>query len=258
MREIYERLVEMVHRGVPAVVATVVRTEGSTPRKAGAKMLIAEDGRSWGTVGGGGVEATVIRDAASVLREGSPRVVEYELTEGSGPAEALCGGRVQVFFEPLRAGERLYIFGAGHVAQPLARMAKGVGFRVTVIDRRGSLASRERFGEADEILVKDFAEAAAELPFGPDAYVVVVTPNHEKDEEVVRAVLGKPFRYVGMIGSEKKVAGIRSRLADAGFPEEVLGSLHAPIGLEIGAETPEEIAVSILAELVAVRRKGVA
>ena len=128
------------------------------------------------------------------------------------------------------------------------------GFAVTVIDPRPELANRERFTLADEIVLKDFIEAAADLQLGPDAYLVVVTPNHEHDEEVIRATLNKSYGYIGMIGSRKKVTAIVSHLRDDGFDDEAIGRLHSPIGLEIGAETPEEIAVSIVAELVAVRR----
>jgi xanthine dehydrogenase accessory factor len=254
MQEIYERVAEMCRRGTPGVVATVIRAEGSTPREAGAKMVIAGDGRSWGTIGGGSVEASVIREAASVIGEGIPRIVDYELEEGSPTGDALCGGRMEILMEPLPKAEILYVFGAGHVARPLVAMAKEAGFSVTVIDPRPELATRERFSQADEIVITDFAEAAAALQPGPDVYVVVVTPDHEHDEEVVRATLNESYGYVGMIGSRKKVAAVVSHLKDDGFAEETIQRLHSPIGLEIGAETPEEIAVSIVAELVAVRR----
>jgi xanthine dehydrogenase accessory factor len=255
MREVYERAAEMVRQGTPGVIATVIRTEGSTPREAGAKMVIGADGRTWGTIGGGSVEAAVVEDSASVLREGVPRAVEYELEEG-GALQSYCGGRVEILLEPLPSSEKLYIFGAGHVAQPLAEMAKRAGFVVTVVDPRLEMANRERFPSADGIVVKGFSQAAAGVSAGPDVYVVIVTPKHAHDEEVVRVVLDKPYRYIGMIGSRKKVATIRSHLKDAGFEDGVISKLHAPIGLDIGAETPEEIAVSIVAELVAVRRSS--
>ncbi|MCK4546856.1 MAG: XdhC family protein [Candidatus Eisenbacteria sp.] len=254
MREVYERIADLARRGIPAVAATVIRTEGSTPRGVGAKMVIAADGRNWGTIGGGFVESAVIEQAASVLKSGAPRTLQYDL-EGEGKdSGALCGGKIEILLEPLLAAERLHIFGAGHVARALAELAKRVGFAVTVIDPRPEQANRERFPFADDIVVRGFAEVAAETVPGPDTYVVVLTPEHKHDEEVVRAVLNSPFRYVGMIGSRRKVATLISHLKEAGFGEEVMRKLHSPIGLDIGAETPEEIAVSIVAELVASRR----
>ena len=254
-QQVYQRVAEMVRSGTPGVVATVIKHEGSTPREAGAKMVISASGEIVGTVGGGSMEAAVMKEAPSVLMDDTPRIVAYDVSEG-GASGAICGGRVEVFFEPLPRSERLYVFGAGHVALPLVAMAKQAGFSVTVIDPRPELADRERFSAADEIMVRDFAHAAKDLPIGHDSYVVVVTPGHDHDEEVVRLVLGRSFRYLGMIGSKKKVSTIISHLKDAGFSEEAIGRLHSPIGLDIGAETPEEIAVSILAELVSVRRGG--
>lgn len=255
MKKIYERLADMTRQGSAGVLATVIRTEGSTPRSVGAKMLIARDGRTWGTIGGGAVEAAVIREAAGVVEAGEPRIKAYDLEERIGN-ESICGGRMEVFLDPLPAAERLYIFGAGHVARALVPMAKAVGFCIIVIDPRSQLADPGRFPTADEIVVEDFVPFAEGMESGPDVYAVVVTPNHEYDEEVVRSVLGKPFRYVGMIGSRQKVATVIAHLREFGFTESQIESLHSPIGLDIGAETPEEIAVSILAELVECRRKG--
>ncbi len=257
MKRIYERMADMARQGSAGVLATVIRTQGSTPRSAGAKMLIARDGRTWGTIGGGSVEAAVIREVAGVLETGTPGIRAYDLEEKIG-SQSICGGRMEVFLDPLPVAEKLYVFGAGHVARAVVPMAKAVGFCTIVIDPRSQLADPGRFPTADEIVVEDFVPFAEGMEPGPDAYVVVVTPNHEYDEEVVRAVLGKPFRYVGMIGSRQKVATVIGHLREFGFAESQIESLHSPIGLDIGAETPEEIAVSILAELVECRRKGVA
>jgi len=255
MRDVYEQVARMVGEGRPGVVATVVRTEGSTPRKVGAKMVIAEDGRTWGTIGGGSVEAAVVSAAGDVLREGGARAIHYELKEGTAGPDAICGGAMDVLLEPLPVAQALYIFGAGHVGRALAEIARPVGFRVVVIDCRPELATRERLPTADQILVADFVEAARGLPVGPEVSAVVVTPDHAHDEDVVRVLVDRPCGYLGMIGSRKKVATLRERLKSSGVAEEAIERLHAPIGLDIGAETPEEIAVSILAELVAVRRK---
>ena len=161
---------------------------------------------------------------------------------------------MQVFIEPIEGTPVLCLFGAGHVAQPLARMAKACGFRVELCDDRVKFANAERFPEADLIVIDDFAAAAGKMTLGPNTYAVVVTRGHKGDGEALRAVLGRGLRFVGLLGSRPKVVHIFAALRERGVPPEDLARVHAPLGLEIGAQTPEEIAVSILAEMIAVRR----
>lgn len=254
----FAAVVRALERGEDAALVTIVSTQGSTPQRVGAKMLVHADGRTVGTIGGGCYENDAAGKARDIVRTRKPAVVRYELSDSVAEENGLiCGGRMDVFIEPLDPSPRLYIVGAGHVSQHLARIAHVAGFRVHVLDDRERFASRDRFPEAAEIAVDDLAAwlGATDLP--PSAYVVVVTRGHAHDLDAMRALAGRELRYVGMIGSRAKVAKIMGALADEGAPPDWLARVRAPIGLRIGAVTPEEIAVSIVAELVAVRR-GVA
>jgi len=243
--------------GEDAALVTIVSTQGSTPQRVGARMLVFADGRTVGTIGGGCYESDAAGKARESLRTRKAGIARYDLTDALAEENGLmCGGRMEVFIEPLDPSPRLIIVGAGHVSQHVARMAADVGFRVHVLDDREAFANRERFPAAAEVTVADIAGylAGADLP--PTAYVVVVTRGHTHDLAAMRALAGRPLRYVGMIGSRAKVARIFEALAADGAPAEWLRQARAPIGLQIGAVTPEEIAVSIVAELVAVRRGG--
>jgi xanthine dehydrogenase accessory factor len=255
MREVLEAALEAESRGEPAALVTVVATEGSTPQKAGARMLVHADGRIVGTIGGGCLEAEMTWRAREAIEGRRPRLVSYDLTpDQAGEDGLVCGGRMQVFIEPIEATPVLCLFGAGHVAQPLARMAKACGFRVEVLDDRVKFANAERFPEADLIVVEEFAPGADKLTLGPSSYAVVVTRGHKGDADALRAVLGRGLRFVGLLGSRPKVVHIFAALRESGVAPEALAAVHAPLGLEIGAQTPEEIAVSIVAEMIAVRR----
>jgi xanthine dehydrogenase accessory factor len=241
--------------GEPAALVTVVATEGSTPQKAGARMLVHADGRIIGTIGGGCLEAEMSRHAREAITTRRSGLVSYDLTpDQAGDDGLVCGGRMQVFIEPIEGEPVLCLFGAGHVARPLARMAKACGFRVEVADDRTKFANAERFPEADRIVIEDLAVAAAKLTLGPNSYAIVVTRGHKGDREALASVLGRGLRFVGLLGSRPKVVHILAALAEQGIAREELASIHAPLGIEIGAETPDEIAVSILAEMIAVRR----
>jgi xanthine dehydrogenase accessory factor len=241
--------------GEDAALVTIVSTQGSTPQRVGARLLVYADGRTIGTIGGGCYENDAAGRAREAIRTRKAGVTRYDLSDDvAGENGLICGGRMEVFIEPLDASPRLVIVGAGHVSQHVARMAADVGFRVHVLDDREAFANRDRFPSADEVTVAGIAEflQAAALP--GSAFVVVVTRGHTHDLAAIRALAGRPLRYVGMIGSRAKVARIFEALRAEGAPPEWLDGVHAPIGLQIGAVTPEEIAVSIVAELVAVRR----
>lgn len=245
---ILARIVELEASGASAALVTVVRASGSTPRSAGARMIVHGDGRIEGTVGGGQVEATAQRVAAEVLEDGRPRFVEAELTQQLGMC---CGGQVALFVERIDPAPRLLLFGAGHVGAALSRMAAAAGFVVHVADERDELLDPARLPEARSLHL-DLADPA--LPFGEDAYVMIATHDHALDQRLVERALGRPHRWLGVIGSRRKAELTRQRLAHKGFPPDRIARLRAPVGLAIGAETAEEIAVSILAELIAVRR----
>jgi xanthine dehydrogenase accessory factor len=255
VREVLEAALEAEARGERVALVTVVSTEGSTPQKAGARMLVRADGRIVGTIGGGCLEAEMTRKARDVIAGGKAKLESYDLTpDRAGEDGLVCGGRMQVFIEPVEGTPVLCLFGAGHVAQPLARMAKACGFRVEVTDDRVKFANPERFPDADAVVVDDLTAAAGKMTLGPCSYALVVTRGHRGDTEALEAVLGRDVKFVGLLGSKPKVVHIFSELERRGVSREALARVHAPIGLEIGAQTPEEIAVSILAEMIAVRR----
>ena len=241
---------ELVEQGQSLVLATVVAARGSAPRGPGARMAVFPDGRVLGTIGGGRLEERVKAEAAAALGHGRARKLMIDL----GPELGMCcGGSVEVFVEPLRAAPRLVIFGGGHVSLPLANLAHDVGFRVTVVDEREDYASRERFPVVSEVLADDPLDVARALELDGSEYLLVITHEHRIDEALLGALVGRPFRYLGLIGSRAKVQRFCQRLLSQGVASGELGRIHAPIGLDIGAETPQEIAVSVVAELIRVR-----
>jgi xanthine dehydrogenase accessory factor len=255
MQDVFAAALSASREDEPAALVTVISTEGSTPQKAGAKMVVYADGRIVGTIGGGCVEAEMIRRARHAIDQHRSQLASYDLTpDQAGEDGLVCGGRMQVFIEPIEGVPTLLLFGAGHVAQPLARLAKSVGFRVEVADDRAKFANVERFPEADRILVEPFTEAAAQMTLGRSAYAIVVTRGHKGDADALQAVLGKGLRFVGLLGSRPKAVHVISELTQRGVPAASLAEIHVPLGVEIGAQSPEEIAVSILAEIIAVRR----
>lgn len=245
---------EALRLGDAVALVTVVRAQGSTPQRAGAKMLVWADGRTVGTIGGGCYENDAFGKAREAIRSGRPSLVHYELNDDFAQENGLiCGGRMDVHIDPLAPSPQLYIIGAGHVAFHLARAAADAGFHIHVVDDREKFANQERFPGAD-ITVSPITEwlAAAEVP--ASAYVAIVTRGHQNDLDAVRALAPREVRYLGLIGSRAKVVRIYDALRDEGFTDDRRAHIHAPIGLDIGAVTPAEIAISILAELIAVRR----
>ncbi len=255
MKEILEAASVAERNGEPAAFVTVVASRGSTPQKAGAKMVVFADGRLVGTIGGGCVEAEMIRLARLAIDLREPQMASYDLTPDQASEDGLvCGGRMEVFIEPIQSVPTLCIFGAGHVAQPLARLAHSVGFRIEVADDRPRFANASRFPEAENVIVEPPKEAAASFSLGRNSYVVVVTRGHKGDADALEAVVGRSLRFVGLVGSKAKLVHVLAELEDRGVAREALAEVRCPLGIEIGAETPEEIAVSILSEMVAVRR----
>jgi xanthine dehydrogenase accessory factor len=245
---------EALRRGECVALVTVVRAQGSTPQRAGAKMLVWADGRMVGTIGGGCYENDAFWKAREAITTGRPSLVHYELNDDFAQENGLiCGGRMDVHIDPLVPTPHLYIVGAGHVGWHLARAATDAGFRIHVIDDRDKFANAERFPDA-ELAVEPIPDWLHRADVPPTAYVVVVTRGHQHDLEAMRALAARDLKYLGLIGSRAKVARIYDALVDEGMPDECLQRVHAPIGLDIGAVTPAEIAISILAELIAVRR----
>lgn len=252
MSGLYDELAQLATDGRPFVLATVVESRGSTPQKPGTKMVVLEDGSTRGTIGGGAIEQQVIAAARELFAASEEtRLLQTHLTHDLGMC---CGGSMRVFLEKHAPAARLWLFGAGHVSREVAALAARVGFRVVVVDERPEWASRERFPDAAEVMVRHPADVARELAGGPDAYFCIATHDHPLDQACVEALLRKPSAYLGVIGSRRKAERFRMRLAAAGFTADELARLKSPMGVPIRALTPAEIAVSIVGELISVRR----
>jgi xanthine dehydrogenase accessory factor len=246
---------DALKRGEAVTLVTVVRARGSTPQRVGAKMLVFADGRTIGTIGGGCYENDAFWKAREALVSGKPSLQHYELNDDFAQENGLvCGGQMDVHIDPLEPTPHLFIVGAGHVGWHLARLATDAGFRIHVIDDREKFASRDRFPDAEEVIAEPIPGWLHRADLPVSAYVVVVTRGHTHDLEAMRALAARDLKYLGLIGSRAKVRRIYDHLTDEGLPRECLDRVHAPIGLDIGAVTPAEIAISILAELIAVRR----
>ncbi|MFZ5478044.1 MAG: xanthine dehydrogenase accessory protein XdhC [Myxococcota bacterium] len=247
----WRRLAEAAERGERVALCTVVGVDGSAPRAAGARMLVWADGRTEGTVGGGNFELQVTRAALDALVEGKPRRFAVHLTRDLGMC---CGGAMDVYVEPMEAAQRLVVFGAGHVAKPTVALFVEMGFHVTVVDERDDWATPERFPGAT-VVCGDPRRFAAELATDATTWLLLVTHDHKLDQDLLQALIGREYAWLGLIGSRAKAAKFFVRLRAAGVDETLFRRVSTPVGLDIGAETPAEIAVAIAAEVVRVRRK---
>jgi xanthine dehydrogenase accessory factor len=253
--DIYEEIVKLQRAGRKGAVATIVSVRGSIPSFKSAKMLVRDDGTIAGTIGGGCVEADVWQAAREVMTEEKPRTVSFDLNQNPKYDTGLvCGGTLEVFIEPVLPVPQLYIFGAGHVGNELSKAASRAGFGVIVIDDRDTYANRDRFPEAQEVIAADFDQTFASFTPGESSYIVIVTRGHRDDMRVLRWAVATNAKYIGMMGSRRKAITIFRELVKLGLKPELFERVHSPIGLDIGSITPEEIAVSILAELIASRR----
>ena len=248
--EVWETLARWRAAGRRFALATVIESRGFTPRKPGTHLLLAEDGEMAGTIGGGAIEDQVLAEARVLLGAGGSTLVRRHLTQELGMC---CGGEMAVFIEVLEPAPRLFLFGAGYIARPLAALAAGCGFAVTVVDERPEWADPERFPAATVECREPEAWLRA-LATKADDYVVVVTHDHGLDQRLVQELLRRPLAFVGMIGSVPKQRKFALRLRAKGFSDQEIARLRTPLGVPIGAETPEEIAVSAMGEIVAARR----
>ena len=256
MSETLKEALERISKGETVGLATIVETKGSTPGEVGAKMLVGKDGLIAGTIGGGITEAKVIEEVKQSLKEGKGKLITCHLTKEQAALDegAICGGDMKVFIDVLQPKEEMLIFGAGHIAVCVSRLAKMVGFKVTVVDSRKEFANQDRFPEADEIIVEDLEKALNHIKITSSTYIIIVTRGHLQDQDVLASVIKSEAAYIGMIGSRKKNATVFQRLVEQGISKEELDKVHAPIGIDIKAQTPEEIAISIIAEIIQVRR----
>lgn len=250
VRKVTQALLDLLHAGEAGALATVVKTQGSAPQRPGARLLLRQDGGLVGTVGGGAIEQAVIEVLRETLVRGGSRVLVKDLGRDLAMC---CGGRMEIFVEGIAAVPRLYIFGAGHVAQPTARLARSVGFELCVVDEREEQNTSERFPDCRLELVESAAFLQRALPeLAQRDWLLIVTHDHRLDEDTLALALQSKARYIGLVGSKRKVYRLLQRVA-ARQGRLDLTRVYAPVGLDLGAVTPEEIAVSIVAELLALR-----
>jgi xanthine dehydrogenase accessory factor len=252
--DLFEEIVRMRKAGMRGALATIVHTNGSIPSYESSRMLVRDDGSIVGTIGGGCVEADVWAAAKEVMEKESPRKMVFTLNnEASYDNGLICGGTLEVFVEPILPQPMAYIFGGGHISMALAKSASAAGFGIVVVDDREQFANKERFPMAQE-LYTGYEDAFARLSPNAASYLVIVTRGHRDDMRVLAWAVRTQARYIGMIGSKRKVISVYQALEKEGYTPEEFARVYAPMGLEIGALSPEEIAISITAELVAVRR----
>jgi len=254
--DLFEEIVRMRRAGQRGALATIVHTNGSIPSYESSRMLVREDGTFAGTVGGGCVEAEVWAAAKNVIQQESPRKMTFNLNNEAGLDSGLiCGGTLEIFVEPILPTPMVYLFGGGHVSIAVARVAHQAGFGIGIVDDREAFANSERFPMAAEVHTS-YDDAFAKIRPNAASYLVIVTRGHKEDMRVLAWAVGTDARYIGMIGSKRKVVSVYRALENEGVAAEKFDRVRAPVGLEIGALTPEEIAVSIVAELIAVRRNA--
>jgi xanthine dehydrogenase accessory factor len=253
--DLYAEIVRLRKAGQKCAVATIVQVNGSIPSYESAKMLIREDGSIMGTIGGGCVEADVWTAAREVIETEKPRHLTFSLGQDAAYDNGLiCGGQLDIFVEPVTPEPRAYIFGGGHVSKSISKIANMAGFATVIVDDREAFANKERFPEADETYADEYENVFPKLNITSSAYLVIVTRGHRDDMRVLRWAVGTPARYIAMIGSKRKTISVVKELVKEGIAREAFEKIYAPMGLEIGAETPEEIAISVVAEMIATRR----
>ncbi|MFP4226921.1 MAG: XdhC family protein [Desulfobacterales bacterium] len=248
---VFEALEERRRQGIPCALIILVDSQGSVPAKKGAKMLVAEDGQTIGTVGGGAMESEAAEMGRRMMAEGEPRLIHLELTEAAGYA---CGGRVSLYIEPVLPAPRVIVCGAGHVGQAVCHLAAYTGFSVTVIDDREDFLNPEMLPDADQMRACAFDQAFSDISVDGDTLIVVCTRGHAHDLTIVKAALETDAAYIGLLGSRRKRASFFEKLRAAGFSDTDFERVYTPVGLDIGAVTPREIALSIVGELIAQRR----
>jgi len=254
---LFNRIAELNRSGAPFALATVVHAEDSTPRSTGARMIVHPDGTTEGTVGGGALEKKVSDDALRLLGEGKSEPIEYDLGKGQEGVQTgmICGGHVQVLIETFQIGMKLFIFGAGHIGKRLAELASSVGIAYWVIDNREAYACDELFPGAAGVVHAEFEESFSKLPIDEKSYIVIVTYGHRYDGTCLQGALKTDARYIGMIGSRRKVKTLLDAAAQEGLDVDD-DRIYAPVGLQLGDSSPEEIGISIIAEILKLKSGG--
>jgi len=255
--DIFEELVRLRRLGQKCALATIVDVRGSIPSYESAKLLVREDGSMTGTIGGGCVEADVWNAAREAIQTEKPKHLTFNLGQDAAYDNGLiCGGQLDVFVEPVLPVPHAFIFGAGHISKSLCAVATLAGFASVVIDNRDTFANRERFPDAAEVHAAEYEEVFPRLAINETSYLIIVTRGHRDDMRVLSLAIATPARYIAMIGSKRKVLNVIRELEKQGIPRAAFERIHAPMGLDIGAVSPEEIAISVAAEMIAVRRNA--
>ncbi|MBN1266654.1 MAG: XdhC family protein [Anaerolineales bacterium] len=252
----YQRIAEVEKDGIPAAVAVIVSTSGSVPRREGTKMVIFDDGTFEGTIGGGEVEHRVIKEALESLQESKSRIVHYRFVDVKQGDVGVCGGEMDVYIEPIRSALTLVVVGAGHVGKEVARLGKWLGYRVVVVDDRRQFATQEMVPDADELLNCEISQIPEHVTITDQTYIVFTTRGTEIDVDGLPGLIDSPAAYIGVIGSRRRWEVSAQQLFEKGINKEQLSRIHSPVGLDLNAETPQEIAVSILAQMIMVRHSG--
>jgi xanthine dehydrogenase accessory factor len=237
----------------PVALATVIRTQGSVPRHAGSKMLVYDGGRISGTIGGGELEARVIAESVASLRDGQTRMIPYSLVSPQRGDPGVCGGSLEVYVEPYLPQATLFVIGCGHVGRALASLGRWLGYTVVASDDRAEMATQETVPDAHVHLPGDIDDALARYPVDRHTYIAVVTRNVGLDRQILPSLLKTPAPYIGVIGSKRRWEETKRLLQADGVPAEALARVRSPLGLEIYAESPAEIAISIMAEIIMMR-----
>ena len=253
---IYSILLEAQSSNTPCALCTVIRSSGSVPRHESSKMLVYTDGKFVGSIGGGEMESRVIDMAKTIARSGQAQIFEYNLVDPKQGDPGVCGGTVEIFIEPIHPPPQVVIIGAGHVGRATAYLAKWLGFRVIVMDDRTDLVSPDWIPEADAYLPGSILEQLPKANINSQTYVLALTRGYNIDVAMLPTLLDTDAAYIGVIGSRRRWTAALKELREKGVPDEKLARVHAPIGLELNAETPEEIAVSIMAEIIMLRKGG--
>jgi len=253
--DIFDEIIRLRRLGQKCALATIVQVRGSIPSFESAKLLVREDGSMIGTVGGGCVEGEVWNAAREVIETEKPRHLHFSLGQDAAYDNGLiCGGQLDIFVEPVIPQPGAIIFGAGHISKSLAKVAGLAGFRTTVVDDREMFANRERFPDVDEVHAGEYEDLFPKLEVNGSSYLIIVTRGHRDDMRILKWAVTTPARYIAMVGSKRKVISVVKELECEGMSPELFERINAPMGLDIGAITPEEIAVSVVAEMIAVRR----
>ncbi len=253
---VYQAIAELEKRGESGILCTIIESHGSTPRHVGSKMLVYPDGHFIGTVGGGEVESRVIVEALQALKDGSPRCLSYNMIDPKRGDPGICGGQLEIFVEPIRPQPMLVVLGGGHVGKAVAKLAHWMGYTVAVNDDRPEYCTPEANPDADLFYPVPMADLPKHLEITPNTYLVLTTRGMPVDVDGLPALLDTKAAYIGLIGSKRRWLSTRKALVDSGIPEEKLNRVFSPIGLEMNAETPEEIAVSIMGEITLLRNGG--